>query len=123
MTVKKKYIKISLEDIYHIKDYRGYDTIWCYTPKLTAPELHMGYIDNEFFAYILSPYGSGIDIEQPTTVIDHYLDKIFLKCPSVEYNMMFMNEDCRPYLEALKSKKKMFEESVKVYNSAPNNQN
>lgn len=123
MAVKKRYVKINLEDIILIPSYRGYNTVWCYTPKLTAPELHMGYLDNEFFAYVLSPYDSGIDIEQPTTVVDHYIDKIFLKCSSVEYNQMYMNEECKPYLEALLSRKKMYEENIKVYNPAPNNQN
>lgn len=124
MGVKKKNIKIDLNDIIHLENYRGYDSIWCYTPKLTAPELHIGYLNNEFFSFTSKPYETpNYELEKPELVINYYLDVLYLRCSSLEYNNVIMNEGYRPYLNALKSKKKMFEESVKVYNPAPNNQN
>lgn len=110
-------MKIELSDIKHLENYRGYKDIWVYTPELTASELHIGYLDGEFFSYT----SRNVDYTYPERVVDHYIDKIFIKHPSLEYEQTFMSEDYRPYLNALNSKIGM--ETGKVYNPAPNNRN
>lgn len=102
-------IKIELDDIQLLENYRGYDRIWCYTPIYTAPHIHMGYLCKDFFFYILPPYHRFIDINTPTSIVDYYLDMIFLKDPGSEYNLAFMNDEYRPYLNALNSMKSMTE--------------
>jgi hypothetical protein len=102
-------VKIDLNDIKTIENYRGFKKIWCYTPLQSAPELHLGYMDDVFFTYKLSPYLTGISIEKPETVIDHYIDRIFLKCSGLEYDWVFMDKEYRKYLDALNSVKAMAE--------------
>ncbi len=115
---KERFVKIDLNDIYHIEDYKGFKNIWVYTPKLTAPELHIGYLDNVFFGYT----SRQVNYEQPEQVVDYYLDRIYLKDPTTEYDMFFMNDEYKPYLEALNSKISMMQ-SRNIYNPAPDKQN
>lgn len=103
-----KTLKINLDDIRVIENYRTHKKIWCYTPE-SAPFLHMGYIDNVFFFYTLPPYNEHIRITHPETIIDYYEKNIFFKDPQSEYNLAFMNGEYRPYLNALNSMKAMHE--------------
>ena len=76
-----KNIKINLDDIKIINNYRDYKTIYVYTPE-SSPNIHMGYLCKDFFFYILPPYHRFIDINTPTSIVDYYLDMVFLKDPA-----------------------------------------
>jgi hypothetical protein len=98
--------RINLDDIKILENYRGHNEIWVYTPYLDN-DLHIGYIDNVFFAYVLPAYGHGIDISNPRSVVDHYIDNIYFKIESIEINFVDMNPVYRHYKRALDGKKSM----------------
>jgi hypothetical protein len=99
-------IKIDLNDMQRLENYRGYKEVWVYTPS-TDNDLHIGYLDDVFFAYILPAYGKGIDIQNPRSVVDHYIDNIYFKVESIEINMVSMNPKFSDYKKALDSKRNM----------------
>lgn len=95
--------RIKLDEIILIHNYRDYETIWVYSPS-AEPSLHIGYMDGTFFAYILA----NMNNEDPYSIIDYYIDKVYFKVESVEKDLVTMNSNFRCYKNALDSKIKMF---------------
>lgn len=70
--------------------------------------LHIGYLDDRFFAYTRQAYGAGIDIDDPKTVVDYYLDSIFFQSESIERDMIALNPIYQAYKDTLDNYIKMY---------------
>lgn len=108
-----------LDGFYHRGSGSLYRTVWVYTP-FQDNDLHIGYLDNRFFAYTRPAYGRGIDIEKPESVIDYYLDSVFFQIEAVEKDMVMMNRIYRPYKIALDNFIRGFRQTIYPAPNKPN---
>lgn len=95
-----------LDNFYHEGSDHTYKTVWVYTP-FQDNNLHIGYLDDRFFAYTRQAYGAGIDIDDPISVVNYYLNNIFFQIESVERDMIMQNQKYKIYKISLDNYKKM----------------
>lgn len=99
---RQDYSKINLvKSIIELKNYRGHKRILFIRPFSNT---YMGYLDNDFFGYTVQEGKQQLWLMDPEEAIDHYIDNIPFKYPSLEYDTFYSKPMYRPYMNALKLK-------------------